>query len=202
MSAQPPRRVVPFLGRGTTHSRGHLVVSITAASLTEVVTPIKLSGRLLADDHAAAALLHARVSPAVWVAFWPLATLLLVSGAIRAVGMTAPPDRTLLFVAAFVALLPVCRRLGVQQRARRLYAETRDHQDVEIWFEDNAISMRSARGHVTLAWSAFYKWRINEQCVLLYLNSSAYLILPRRLTSESAHAWLEEKLRGSVGKAA
>lgn len=89
-----------------------------------MVVTTQVSGRLLADDHAAAALLHARVSPAVWIVFWPLALLPLVSGLIHAVGVTAPPDRTLLFIAASVILMPISFRFSVQQRARRLAAST------------------------------------------------------------------------------
>jgi len=167
------------------------------------VETIRLSGHLLADDHAAAALLHSRVSPAVWVAFWPLATLLLVSAILRAVGTTSPPSNALLFIAVFVALIPLGRRFGVQRRARQLYAETRGEHALDISFGEDAISARSPHGNSTLPWSALFKWRANEQCFLLYSNSAVYLRVPRRLlTSENASAALEEKLRATVGKPA
>lgn len=164
---------------------------------------IRLTGRLLADDHAAAALLHSRVSPMVWVAFWPLAALLLVSGVLRAVGTTSPPSNTLLFIAVFVALIPLGRRFGVQQRARQLYAETRGEHALDLAFGEDAISARSAHGDSTLPWSNLFKWRADERCFLLYLNSAVYLIVPKRLlTSENAIATLEAKLRATVGKPA
>jgi len=167
------------------------------------VDNIRLSGTLLADDHAAAALLHARVSRVVWIAFWPLALLLLVSGILRAVGTTAPPDKTLLLIAAFVVLLPLGRHFGIQRHARQLFAETKGAHRLDISLGEDVITVSNERGNWTLPWSDVHKWRSNEHCVLLYLNSALYLILPKRLlTDETALVSLEEKLRATVGRPA
>jgi hypothetical protein len=164
------------------------------------VETICLSGHLLADDHAAAASLHSRLSRAVWLAFAPLAILLLVSGILRAIGTTTAPDNTLLFIAVFVVLIPFGRHFGIRRRARQLYAETRGEHLLDISLGEDAISVRSSRGGLTLPWSDLHKWRADEQCILLYLNSATYLILPKRLlTSENALASLEGKLRATVG---
>jgi YcxB-like protein len=167
------------------------------------VETIRLSGHLLADDHAAAASLHVRVSRAVWFAFAPLATLLLASGILRAVGTTSPPDNALLFIAVFVVLMPIGRHLGIQRRARQLYAETRGEHHLDISLGEDAISVLSPRGKLTLPWLDIHKWRADEHCILLHLNSATYLILPKRLlTSENAFASVQEKLRATLGRPA
>lgn len=163
-----------------------------------------VSGAVLSDDHVAAARLHHRTSLVVWIAFWTLAALLLVSGVIRAIGISTPPDPTLFLVAGCVALLPVGRRLGIQRRAERLFAETRSSSEkLDLSFADDALTVRSARGSSTIRWSDLHKWRPGPDHILLYLNSAQYLILPRRFfPSESSMTAVEQRLLSAVGKAA
>src|SRR5258708_32766163 len=116
-------------------------------------------GRILSDDHVAAALLHGRVSRVVWVAFWCLTSLLLVSGVVRAIGLSTSPNPTLFLIAASIALFPIGRKFGLQQRARRLYAETHSSSDVaEFSCSEEGFSARSAGGDNSLAWSGLSQW--------------------------------------------
>jgi len=163
-----------------------------------------VSGVVHSDDHVAAARLHHRTSPIVWFAFWPLAGLFLVSGVIRAIGISRPPDPTVLLLAVGFALLPLGRRLGIQRRAQRLFAETRTRSpSLDIAFADDGMTVRSSSGSSTVAWSDLHKWRTGPDHVLLYLNSAHYFVLPRRLfPSSGSLAAVEQQLRSSVGEAA
>src|SRR5262245_4309291 len=121
---------------------------------------LTISGSILSDDHVAAARLHHRTSRIVWIAFWPLAGLLLASGAIRAIGISTPPDPTLFLVAASIALLPLGRRLAIQRRAHQLFSETRSREaTLDLSFADDGLTVRSSRGSSAIAWSDLHKWR-------------------------------------------
>jgi hypothetical protein len=165
---------------------------------------LTVSGTILSDDWVAAARLHHRTSRIVWLVFWPLVGLLLVSGVIRAIGITTVPDPTLFLVAAVVALLPLGRSFGIQRRAQRLFAETRSRSaTLDISFVGDGLTVRSSHGSSTIAWSDLHKWRAGPEHVLLYLNSAQYFILPRRLfPDERSMTAVEQQLLSTVGQAA
>ena len=165
--------------------------------------PIHASGNILADDYVATTLHDRRVSPVVWVLYGCLTALVVSSGVIRALGLHASPDTTLITFTGWMPFYPALRRASLQFRARRICAETRASADVvEFSFSDEGLLARFPRGSVHFPWSDFCKWRSGREHFLLYLNSAHYLTVPKRLFADSAAvSVVEEKLRAAVGKA-
>lgn len=131
--------------------------------------------------------------------------MFLVSGVIQAIGISSKPNPTIFLIAGAVATFPISRKLGLQMRARRLFAETRARAErTEFVFSETGIVMNSSRGTGNpIAWSELHKWRAGPEHILLYLNSAIYLIVPKRFFPDAtAITELEAKLASAVGRSA
>jgi len=66
-------------------------------------------------------------------------------------------------------------------RTRRLFNEHTLLQDPTRWqFEDDGtIHVSTPRGHATLKWGDFHKWKANDKIVLLYQSSLIFNMFPR-----------------------
>jgi hypothetical protein len=165
--------------------------------------PLRASGSILADDCVTATLLDRRVPVLVWAMFWILMSVVICSGIIQALGLTAPPDDRLLMWTGGLVFFPAGRNIALRVRAQRLWAETRAFADaLELTFTEDGLDIRSTRGQLHFNWSDFHKWLSGPDHLLLYLNSFQYLIVPRRFFPDPmAISSVEHRLKASVGEA-
>src|SRR5271156_1930653 len=80
-----------------------------------------------------------------------------------------------------LALLGIAHFLYVPNKIRRAFRQNADlSEPVSLRQRDNGILFTSAQGEKLIPWSAFRKWRSNQQIIVIYGAAKLRLIVPRR----------------------
>lgn len=151
------------------------------------------------DEYVRANRLYSRPTRGIWVFYGVLAAILIAvfssSGSMKVVALGGAIGGTVGVLVTRYLFAP-----WLVRRHYRAYEAVHEQQSVEL--TEGGVRFQSENGEALIPWRHIWKWRENEEFVLIYQNQRLYHLLPRSLAQRGFDfARLEALLKEHVGSA-
>ncbi len=155
---------------------------------------ITIHGQLTEQDYLHAQRLH--LQSANWTRFLPLATIIIWAiGVIfmltYALLSNAIPYGVMLSISlGFLALvIPFTSRIILPRQVNRLFHQNKElSAPMELEFDEVGMRLTNRYGETRRAWTDFFRWKEDEQCILLYPSEATFHAIPKRFFDVPAEA--------------
>lgn len=152
------------------------------------------------SDLVQAGLLHQRKSDSVKL------ILLVVFIALIVIGLSSSYDSlgsitlfAVIFFAVFTWVLPMCNK----QVFKKQYQQTKALQQANILtLQEAGLHWQHTHGQALLPWGHIFKWKENEQFLLVYQNDFLFHVIPKHIGEQAFDLpMLQQALQQHVGPA-